>query len=496
MDTLDLYSIAQIRQLEKIAIEDLGIDEFELMNSAGKAAFNRLMLTWPNANKIHVICGQGNNGGDGYVLAYYAKKGDLDITLHHLGELDLLPPAARKALELCQRSGLRSQPFNPSILHQADVVVDALLGIGIKNEVRANYHEAIIAINDTKLPVLAIDIPSGLDADTGNILGVAIKATQTITFIGLKAGLFTNNGLDQGGEVHLDDLQLPKKLFESVPSQAHLLLPHILNRLPSRRKNSNKGDFGHVLVVGGDKGMAGAVRLAAEASLRVGAGLVSVATYPGNGPIINAHYPEIMCHEIADAKDLLPLLNRASVVLVGPGLGQRSWGNNLLERVLECELPIVIDADGLNLLGQAPKCKKNWILTPHPGEAARLLGWSSAQEVQNDRFAAITKLSANGGIWVLKGAGTLIKSSEEKISICSAGNPGMASGGMGDALTGVIGGLVAQKLALREATEIGVLLHGLAGDRAAKQGEDGLVASDLIAVLRQTIQYYQSNRDE
>ncbi len=496
MDTLNLYNIAQIRQLEKLAIEDLGLHEFELMNSAGKAAFNRLMLTWPNADKIHVICGQGNNGGDGYVFAYYAQKGGLEVTLHHLGELERLSPVARQALEHCHEVGLQSQPFDPANLHHAHVIVDALLGIGIKNEVRANYREAISAINDTKLPVLAIDIPSGLDADTGTILGKAIKATQTITFIGLKTGLFTNNGLDQAGEVHLDDLQLPKKLFDAVPAKCHLLLPDMLKVLPIRRRNSNKGDFGHVLVVGGDKGMGGAVRLAAEASLRVGAGLVSVATCPGNAPIVNAQYPEIMCHEIADAKDLLPLLNRATVVLVGPGLGQRSWGKNLLERVLESDLPTVIDADGLNLLGPTPKCKKKWILTPHPGEAARLLGWAEAREVQSDRFAAISKLSAKGGTWVLKGAGTLIKGSDEEISICSAGNPGMASGGMGDALTGVIGGLVAQKLTFREAAEIGVLLHGLAGDRAAKQGEDGLLASDLISALRSTIRFYQSNRDE
>lgn len=258
--------------------------------------------------------------------------------------------------------------------------------------------------------------------------------------------------------------------------------------LPQRRRDANKGDYGHVLVAGGDYGMGGAVRMAAEAALRVGAGLVSVATRPEHVPIVNSCRPEIMCHQINTPEDLDPLIARATVLVIGPGLGKREWSRNLFNKLLQTSLPKIIDADGLNLLAETSYHSEEWILTPHPGEASRLLKCTVA-EIQEDRPAAATRLQKQyGGVIVLKGAGTLIQGSEPEPTLCAAGNPGMASGGMGDVLSGVIGGLVAQKLPLLAAAQSGVLIHSLAADMAASNGgERGLLACDLLPYLRSLV---------
>ncbi len=339
---------------------------------------------------------------------------------------------------------------------RADVIVDALLGTGLDREVTGDWAQAIAAANAHLAPKLAIDIPSGLHADTGRVLGLAIQAEVTISFIGLKQGLFTGEGWSK---------------------QAEFLTP--------RRRSAHKGDFGTVLVVGGAPGMAGAARLAGEAALRSGAGLVAVASHPDHAALLGAGRPELMCHAVADGDGLGPLLERADVVALGPGLGQGDWGRSLYARVLASDKPLVLDADALNLLAAAPQASHRWIITPHPGEAGRLLGRPTA-EVQADRFAAVRELQARyGGVAVLKGAGTLIfAASHRPPGLCSDGNPGMASGGMGDALTGIVAALVAQGLSLEEAAGAGVCLHAAAGDlAAARGGERGLLASDLIAAL-------------
>jgi ADP-dependent NAD(P)H-hydrate dehydratase / NAD(P)H-hydrate epimerase len=522
-----LYDISQIRVLEKLAIEQLKLSELTLMERAGEAVFNTLRTFWPAAKKIVVICGPGNNGGDGYVFAKLGHEDGLTIGVRTVGDTASYSKAAMETMEACKQAGLTIIPFNPQEVFVADMIVDAILGIGLRRTVEGVYKEAIDTINRSKLSVLSIDIPSGIDADSGRILGTAVKADVTLTFIGIKQGLLTHDAVDHCGKIILDDLGLPNAIYDHLIPKGESLTPSLIKRqLPKRRKNVNKGNFGHVLIVGGNKGMAGAVRLAAEAALRVGAGLVSVATWPSHQALILANHPEIMCHGVESSEDLIPLLARATVVLIGPGLGSDEWGKKMLLRILETTLPKVIDADALNLLGFEPNCQNNWILTPHPGEAARLLGYHSAEGIQSDRFTAITKLAGLGGIWVLKGAGTLIKkgrselyskqlnfrlgvekrapgvdtlvheeasdennnaenSSAKSIFLCPFGNPGMASGGMGDALTGIIGGLIAQDFTtLLEATILGVLVHALAGDRAAKEGERGLLATDLISNLR------------
>nr|MCH9743897.1 NAD(P)H-hydrate dehydratase [Gammaproteobacteria bacterium] len=259
--------------------------------------------------------------------------------------------------------------------------------------------------------------------------------------------------------------------------------------LPRRSKDTHKGNNGHVLVIGGDYGMGGAVRLASEAAARVGSGLVTVATRPEHVTIVSGSRPEIMCHQVTCREDLLPLLERATVVAIGPGLGKGEWGRELLEAVVESQLPMVLDADGLNILSEKPFTHEQWVLTPHPGEAARLLGISN-KEIQADRFTAISHIIEKyHGVCVLKGAGTLVKSFNQSHElICPAGNPGMATGGMGDILSGVIAGFVAQGLSLAKAAEIGVLVHSVAGDMAAeKGGERGLLATDLMDFLRELV---------
>jgi ADP-dependent NAD(P)H-hydrate dehydratase / NAD(P)H-hydrate epimerase len=283
-----------------------------------------------------------------------------------------------------------------------------------------------------------------------------------------------------------------------------LHLSQYVQYLPPRPLDSYKNDFGHVLVVGGDKGFSGAARMAAEAALRVGAGLVSVATHKENAVILNSTRPELMCHGIQSAEALKPLLSKATVIIVGPGLGQSRWAKALAAMVFKSKKPLVVDADALNLLAAQPKKKAHWvltpqeqahrvltpqeqahwILTPHPGEAARLLNMTT-EAIQQDRLSAVTLLQKRwGGVAVLKGAGTLVAGPDAVPVICTAGNPGMATAGMGDILSGVIGGLAAQKVPLVAAAKLGVLIHALAGDHAAKEGERGMIASDLLPYLR------------
>lgn len=480
----NLYTAAQVRELDRIAIEQFGLGNGQLMARAGAAAFALLSQRWPLARRIAVVCGTGNNAGDGFVLARLAHEAGLAVDLFQVGDGERL---RGDALAAAQQAGLNTQHLQPGDLRDCDVVVDALLGTGLQGEVQGVWRAAIEAINDSGLPVLALDLPSGLDADTGAVLGCAVAATATLSFIGLKQGLLTAAGAVQRGELYFVDLDVPAAVYDKVAVAARRLeLGQMRYWLAPRPRDAHKGDCGHVLVVGGDDGYAGAVRLAAEASARVGAGLVSVATRAEHVAAVTAARPELMCQAVASAADLAPLLQRATVVVIGPGLGQGIWGQQLLSMVLQSSLPLVVDADALNLLAQEPHYRKDWVLTPHPGEAARLLGESTLQ-VQQNRFVAAAGLQASfGGVVVLKGPGTVILANDGMPAICMAGNPGMASGGMGDVLSGVIAALIAQGLSLREAAAAGVCLHAGAADLAVGEGgERGLLASDLFSHLRQ-----------
>ncbi len=482
-----LYRAAQVRELDRIAIEEYGIPGSTLMGRAGAAAFAGLCRHWPEARRIVVVCGLGNNGGDGFVVARLAAEAGLAVKVLHAGDVERLGGDARAAHHKLSGSTATLVAYHASHLQDADLIVDALLGTGLKGEVSGEWRQIIEDINNAERPVLAIDIPSGLDADTGCVRGSAVRAALTVSFIGLKQGMYTAAGPDHCGAIEFDDLGVPSEIFgeisNRVPPAATRIRLRDLPRLSARRRDSNKGDYGRVLVIGGDQGMAGAIRLCGEAALRVGAGLVSLATHVAHAAVISAARPELLCYGVEQAPQLSPLLEKASVVAIGPGLGQSAWASRLFARVLDTQLPLVVDADGLNLLALEPQRRDNWILTPHPGEAARLLGAATA-EIQADRFAAVVEIQKRyGGVVVLKGAGTLVYAGG-RVDVCDAGNPGMASAGTGDVLTGVIAGLAAQGLNYEQAARLGVCLHAAAGDKAAEQGERGLIASDLLPWLR------------
>lgn len=466
-----------------------GLASYQLMERAAAAAFSVLKAQYPKARRLLVCAGMGHNGGDGFELARLAKASDFTVTVYTVGEPNTLKGSAARAAQACEAAGVPIHPFSSQSDLSADLLIDALLGIGLTGSVREPHQSAIEAINAASAPVLSIDVPSGLSADTGRVLGSAVKADTTISFIGLKKGLFTSQGPRFSGAVLCDALDLPELLFKQHPVKTHLLdWKMIRPLLPMRARDAHKGDCGHVLVVGGDYGMGGAVRMASEAALRAGSGWVSVATRPEHLSIVSGSRPELMCHAIETPQDLDPLLKRASVLVIGPGLGNSTWSKSLLTHLLASPLPKVLDADALNLLSQSPQTITNAILTPHPGEAGRLLN-QPCQTIQDDRFAAIKDLQAKySSVIVLKGVGSLIKGADEIIDLCPAGNPGMATGGMGDVLSGIIGALVAQKLSLLSATKAGVLIHALAADHAAiEDGERGLLASDLLSHIRHLV---------
>jgi len=486
-----LYRAAQVQELDRRAIQEFWIPGATLMARAGKVAFRSLRQHWPKVHRLSVMCGVGNNAGDGYVIARLAREAGLKVRVFQVGDVTRLQGDALAAHETLLETGIKPLPFISGVLQGTDLVVDALLGTGLMGEARSPFREAIAEINACGVPVLAVDIPSGLCSDTGHPLGVAVRAAVTVTFIGLKLGLFTGEGPAYCGQVVFSDLEVPPEVYLPViPTAQCLDLRDLPRWLPPRQRTAHKGDFGHVLVIGGAPGYAGAGRLAAEAAARAGAGLVSLATHPSHADQIAAMRPEVMVHAVTDPSELMPLFTRATVLVLGPGLSRTPWAIPLWEAALAAKLPMVLDADALNLLaeqtstGKETILREDWIFTPHPGEAGRLLGCSAA-EVQVDRRAALeTLVQRYGGVWVLKGAGTLVGNAESIPGLCLAANPGMASGGMGDVLAGLLGGLLAQGIPAFEAARLGVCLHAEAARQAAMTGERGMLASDLIPHLR------------
>ena len=483
-----LYRAAEVRALDEIAIKKYLISGETLMEHAGAAAFNMLKKNWPDAKNIKVVCGSGNNGGDGYVIARLAHEAGLAVHALHTDSLAQLKGDAKIAADKLVAAGVKPEKYAEGCVEHSDLIVDALLGTGLDREVTGQIKNIIEDINISSSPVLSIDIPSGLNANTGRIMGSVVIAEATITFIGLKQGLFTGQGPACTGRVCFNDLDVPSEIYNDItPTALRIDLKNQLPLLPKRSQTAHKGDFGHVLIIGGDLGFAGAALMAAEAAGRIGAGLVSLATRSQHAVHISTARPEIMAHAVEQAAQLSGLLQRANVIAIGPGLGQSEWSLMLLAKVLESRLPLVVDADALNLLAQEPIHNDHWILTPHPGEAARLLNCSSA-DIQYDRFAAVRELQKRyGGVIVLKGSGTLVMDATGNVAVCSDGNPGMATGGMGDVLTGVIAGLLAQGLNPVDAARLGVCVHAAAGDEAAKMGEQGMLATDLMSWLRRLV---------
>lgn len=485
--SIPLYTAAQVRSIDRHAIDVLGIPGFELMQRAAAAAFASLRRHWPHARRLLLLAGSGNNGGDAFLLGALALREGFAV------EAIAAAPASGDDAERARAAfvvagGRVTAADVDAPFPEADVCVDGLFGTGLSRPVEGISAALIRRLADAARPVLALDIPSGLDANTGTRLGVAVRADVTISFVAWKRGLFTADAADLCGALELATLDLPDAAYAQTEADAELLDGSIDALLAPRRHNVNKGSFGHVLVVGGDHGMGGAVRLSGEAALRCGAGLVSIATRAEHVTALNAARPELMAHGVNGADALAALLARATVVAIGPGLGQAAWGGALFDAAVAAGRALVVDADALNRLAKTPcTLPAGSVLTPHPGEAARLLGCTVA-EIQSDRFAAARELAKrHAAVVVLKGAGSLIADARGRVSVCRWGNPGMASAGLGDVLTGVVAALLAQGLDAWSAARLGVALHARAGDLAAAEGQRGLIASDLFAPLRRLV---------
>jgi ADP-dependent NAD(P)H-hydrate dehydratase / NAD(P)H-hydrate epimerase len=481
------WNPAQVRAIDSFTINELSIPGYELMRRAAQAALNALRRRWPAARHIGVICGGGNNAGDGYVLARLARAAGLAVETAALVDPVRLSGDAHRAHADWVQSGGTSIAWRELLGKRPDVLVDALLGTGATRGLTGEFAEMATAVNASRGAVMALDLPSGLDARTGQILGAkrCVRADLTVTFIADKPGLWLGAGPDQVGELVVDDLDLvrwPDDL--GPPAIDEWPMAEFARALAARARGANKGRYGHVLVIGGHTGMPGAVLLSATAALRSGAGLVSVATAHEHAAVLAAARPELMIHGVESASEAQSLIDRADVIAIGPGLGRDAWSQGLWSAALAASKPLVVDADALNLLAQTPQHRDDWILTPHPGEAGRLLG-SDAASVQADRLGAAGQLQQRfGGTVVLKGAGSLVAAPGGAVALCNRGNPGMAAPGMGDTLTGIAAALVGQTGDQSIAARTAVMVHAMAGDRAAEKGERGMIASDLIECLR------------
>lgn len=481
-----IWPADDLRRAEKAAADSLGITLYELMQRAGQAAFDIATTRYPNARHWLVLCGHGNNGGDGYVVARLAKAAGIQVTLLAQESDKPLPEEASEAREAWLDAG--GTPHAPDIPwpEDVDLIIDGLLGTGLKQAPRESVARLIDCANTHSAPVVALDIPSGLNAQTGTTAGAVISAAHTVTFIALKPGLLTGKARDWVGQLHHHALGLEAWLA-TQQTRLHLYdASQLASWLPARRATAHKGDHGKLVVIGGDRGTAGAILMAGEAALRAGAGLVRVLTRPENiAPLLTAR-PELMVHALT-LQSLDDALDWADAVAIGPGLGQQAWGRKALKRLANFTKPMLWDADALNLLAISPDTGHNRVLTPHPGEAARLLKCSVA-EIESDRLHSARRLVKEyGGVVVLKGAGTVVASENGEAGIIDAGNAGMASGGMGDVLTGIIGALLGQQLSLYDAACAGCVVHGAAADTLAAGGTRGMLATDLFTTLRRVV---------
>ncbi|PIW57556.1 MAG: bifunctional ADP-dependent NAD(P)H-hydrate dehydratase/NAD(P)H-hydrate epimerase [Piscirickettsiaceae bacterium CG12_big_fil_rev_8_21_14_0_65_44_934] len=452
---MKLYNARQSKQLDQCAQRQL--PGLLLMKRAALFAYKTLNHIAPKAKKLLVLAGTGNNGGDGLMLAQYALIEGYEVDVTILGNPDQIQGDAQTVWQECQALGLTANPLTINTLTQADILVDAVLGIGLNKPVTRELAQQFQLINSVQKPVLALDIPSGLSADTGAVLGSAIQASHTCTFITHKPGLYTAQGTDTVGH--------------PLKAAAH------------------KGSQGTLLLIGGNRNMMGAIQLAGMAALNSGAGLVKILTKLEHCLAITQAQPELMVYDADAPHQLASLLESIKAIAIGPGLGQDDWAQYLWQQIMPVNIAKVVDADALNLLAKSPQKRNDWVLTPHPGEAARLLN-TTTQTIQRDRFEAIRQLQQKyGGVIVLKGNGTLIYDGQQ-MELCTAGNAGMAVGGMGDVLTGTLASFIGQGLSLFDAACLGVYCHAHSGDLLANQkSQAGILPTDVIATLSQLLKY-------
>ncbi|MHB1586456.1 MAG: NAD(P)H-hydrate dehydratase [Acidiferrobacteraceae bacterium] len=449
-----LYDAAGVQTVDREAMRIAGLADEVLARRAATAALSAMQWRYPEARRVAILAGPGKNGRDGWLLA--ATPRSAAVTM------EVLEPGTIPAHTLAQ------------ILSGSDLIVDALFGIGLRGSPEGQWRDTIEAANHSGRPIFALDVPSGIDASTGGVPGVAVGADATLCFVALKAGLFTGDALDYRGTLLFDDLDVPPEAYAQVPPVAVRMRDPRAIPLPIARRNTHKGEAGSVLIVGGGPGMPGAVRLAGEAAYAGGAGVVTIATHGVHAACLNVTVPELIVHGVDD----LALLEgrRFDALAIGSGLGHSAWAQALWSQALTFSGPMVVDGDALRLLARSPVRRPNFVLTPHPGEAAALLG-CSAGTIQSDRRSASARIAETfGGVCVLKGAGTIVAGANECF-ICDCGSTALATAGTGDVLVGLTVALLARGLPASEAARLAVMLHGRAGEHAARPG---LRASGII----------------
>ncbi len=505
-----LVTPEQMQELDRRTIQDADISGTTLMERAGAGVVAHLLQHYgsPKKKKVVVFCGKGNNGGDGLVVARILQAKGANITVILMAPYRELSHDAktmyRRFKKNAKPSQILVQPSQAALqsaTHHAHILIDALLGTGLSSAVRDQYATAIDIFNATQAYKVAVDIPSGLHSETGANLGRSVKAALTVTFGYPKIGLYVGEAIDLVGHIEVVDIGIPPEFIESMKPQAQLLTKTFIRSLiPRRPRSSHKGTFGHIGIIAGSPGKAGAPALAALGALRVGTGLVTVATPQSITSIVESKLLEAMTQALPETPDLvlgkeagptlLEFCQPKSALAIGPGIGISPSTTELLSDLLpKLEAPCVLDADALNNIAPQPeilfRMKCPAILTPHPGEMSRLLANRSVKTINNDRIEVAKAFARKHKvILVLKGANTVIANPQGHTAICPTGNPGMATAGIGDVLTGIITGLLAQGLNAWDAARAGVYLHGLAGDLAAStMGEPGMIASDLIAAI-------------
>jgi len=504
-----------MRRLDRAAIDGLGIKSSELMENAGRGIAERILageLPSPSLSKAVVICGKGNNGGDGFVVARYLSQAGVRVTVYFLGPLDQLPPdaklnfdrAAGMDIELKEVTSIADLP--PEL--DCEIIVDAIFGTGFEGAPRGLSGELIEYINRQDRTVISVDLPSGLNADTGAFGGAVVYADQTFTLAQPKLGLFISPGREAAGEVEVVPIGIPDEVVASFDLKINLTTAALVREsLPARKPDGHKGDFGKVLVIAGSTGLTGAAALAGESALRTGSGLVKVACPRSVQPVLAGKLTEVMTYPLPDVSkrgalalralgELRELIKEHDSVVIGPGIGRHRETRELVRRLVSrIDKPTIVDADGLHALAGHPEilkeCPSLLVLTPHPGEFARLSGTTAPSEshLQGRADCAVKFATDNGVVLVLKGSPTLVASPDGECYLNPTGNSGMATGGTGDVLSGIVGSLLGQRVPAFEAAVTAVYVHGLAGDFAAEiKTRRAMIAGDLIACLPEVFQ--------
>jgi hydroxyethylthiazole kinase-like uncharacterized protein yjeF len=500
-----LFRADEIKKIEQSSAKSRNIELYQIMELAGLAAWQSIETHWRDAEKISIVCGKGNNAGDGFVLAKIAAARGKTVQVLLVDEKTEHKGDAQVAYQAMIAEGIKPIQFQAASLKSQDLIVDAILGTGLKGPLKENFQQTIESINtqvesesllqaESSVEVFSLDIPSGLESNTGQVNPIAIRAARTLTFIALKPGMVTGDARAYCGVIDLAELDVTADCKQQFSAQAWIDdADALIESLPQRSNISHKGDHGHLLLIGGDYGFGGAILMSAMAAGRCGAGRLTILTRDAHVAPILTQCPEAMIRSVSGANDpaLSAILQNTDAVVIGPGLGQEPWAQGLLKVICATELPLLLDADALNILAATTDSKQykksNWVITPHPGEAGRLLNVEASQ-IEQDRYQAVDLLQNKySAVVVLKGAGTLIEDYDNQITVCNEGNPGMASAGMGDILSGIIGTLLAQGIEVSLAARIGVALHARAGDLAAMNGQKGLMATDLISPLRMLV---------